>query len=214
MQKAAIPPFGDMLGLRVALDSLSADKNSAMPSFSGRVVLGTGNPEGLLAMGQMMVPALAQLKPGTDGKPQALPKDMASMLGQPAWVAMSPKALALGIGAGEDSRLADMLKEPGGDVGQMTRMHISGAMYVSWLQLMEQKLDTLAAATATLSKSDEPSIDDSNDATSAASAASELARSKAQFAAMKAQAGRVDRIDAEMHVDESGMVFTSQTTLK
>ena len=214
MQKAAIPPFGDMLGLRVALDSLSADKDAAMPSFSGRLVLGTANPEGLLAMGQMMVPALAQLKAGTDGKPQALPKDMASMLGQPAWVAVSPKALALGIGAGEDSRLADMLKEPGGDAGQMTRMHISGAMYVSWLQLMEQKLDTLAAATATLSKSDEPSIDDSSDATSAASAASELTRSKAQFAAMKAQAERVDSIDAEMHVDKSGMVFTSQTTLK
>jgi hypothetical protein len=211
MQKAAIPPFGDMLGVRLALDSLSAGKDSAMPSFTGRLVLGTSNPEGLLAMGQMMVPALAQLKLGHDGTPQALPKDMVSMVGQPAWVAMSEKALALGVGAGEDSHLADTLKEPGGDAGQMTRMHISGAMYVSWLQLMEQKLDALAAATATLGKSDEPSIDDGSDATSTAD---ELARSRAQFAAMKAQAERVDSIDAEMHVDKSGMVITSQTVLK
>jgi len=86
-------------------------------------------------------------------------------------------------------------------------------MYLSWLQLMEQKIDSLAAATATLSKSDEPSIDD-GDRDDAADAAAELARSKAQFAAMKSQAERVDSIDAEMRVDTGGMVITSQTLLK
>jgi len=213
MQKAAIPPFGDMLGLRIALDSLVPGKDaSGVPTFSGRLVLGTNNPDGLFAMGQMMVPALAQLKPGHDGKPVPLPKDMVGMLGQPAWVAMGEKALAFGVGAGEDARLADTLKDPTGDAGRMSRMHISGAMYLSWLQLMEQKIDSLAAATAAIGKSSEPSIDDSGD--SAAETAAELARSKAQFAAMKSQAERVDRIDAEMHVDEGGMVITSQTALK
>lgn len=211
MQKAAIPPFGDMLGLRIALDSLAPGKDAGLPTFTGRLVLGTSNPEGLLAMGQVMVPALAQLKPAHDGKPLPLPKEMAGMLGQPAWIAMGEKALALGVGAGEDARLSDTLKDPVGDAGQMGRMHISGAMYLSWLQLMEQKIDSLAAATATLSKSDEPSIDDSEDA---ADAAAELARSKAQFAAMKSQAERVDSIDAEMHVDTGGVVITSQTLLK
>ena len=135
------------------------------------------------------------------------------MLGQPAWLAMSDKALALGIGAGEDAKLADTLKDPVGDAGRMTRMHLSGAMYLDWLQLMEQKVDSLSAATAALNKSDEPSIDsDSND--DAALVAANAARSKAQFAAMKAQAERVDSIDAEMHVDNDGMVFTTQTVLK
>ena len=211
MQKAAIPPFGDMLGVRIALDSLAPGKDAGLPTFTGRLVLGTNNPEGLLAMGQMMVPALAQLKPARDGKPLPLPKDMVSMLGQPAWIAMGEKALALGVGAGADARLGDTLKDAVGDAGQMGRMHISGAMYLSWLQLMEQKIDSLAAATATISKSDEPSIDDSDDATEAAA---DLARSKAQFAAMKSQAERVDSIDAEMHVDNGGMVITSQTLLK
>jgi hypothetical protein len=213
MQKAAIPPFGDMLGLRIVLDSLAPGKDAGLPTFTGRLVLGTSNPEGLLAMGQVMVPALAQLKPAHDGKPLPLPKEMVSMLGQPAWIAMGEKALALGVGAGEDARLSDTLKDPVGDAGQMGRMHISGAMYLSWLQLMEQKIDSLAAATATLSKSDEPSIDDS-DRDDAADAAAELARSKAQFAAMKSQAERVDSIDAEMRVDTGGMVITSQTLLK
>ena len=213
MQKAAVPPFGDMLGLRIVLDSLAPGKDAGLPTFTGRLVLGTSNPEGLLAMGQVMVPALAQLKPAHDGKPLPLPKEMVSMLGQPAWIAMGEKALALGVGAGEDARLSDTLKDPVGNAGQMGRMHISGAMYLSWLQLMEQKIDSLAAATATLSKSDEPSIDD-GDRDDAADAAAELARSKAQFAAMKSQAERVDSIDAEMRVDTGGMVITSQTLLK
>ncbi|EIL99735.1 hypothetical protein UUA_08079 [Rhodanobacter thiooxydans LCS2] len=212
MQKAAIPPFGDMLGLRIALDSLAAGKESALPTFSGRVLVGTNNPDGLFAMGQMMVPALAALKPSHDGKPLPLPKDVVGMLGQPAWLAMGEKALAFGIGAGEDTRLSDALKDPTGDTGRMGRMHISGAMYLSWLQLMEQKIDSVAAATAAIGKSDEPSIDDSGD--SAAEAAAELARTKAQFAAMKSQAERVDSIDAQMHVDQGGMVITSQTALK
>ncbi|MFC5579556.1 hypothetical protein [Rhodanobacter terrae] len=214
MQKAAIPPFGDMLGLRIALDSLAPGQNAGAPTFSGRIVLGTNNPAGLFAMGQMMVPALARLKLAGDGKPLPLPKDMTSMLGQPGWLAMSDKALALGVGAGEDGKLGDTLKNPVGDAGRMARMHLTGAMYLSWLQLMEQKIDSLAAATAALGKSDEPSINGSVDNDSTTQAAANAARSKAQFAAMKSQAERVDSIDAEMHVVDSGMVITSQTVLK
>ena len=77
------------------------------------------------------------------------------MIGQPAWVAMSDNALALGVGAGEDAKLADTLKEPGGDAGRMTRMHLDGAMYLSWLKLMEQKADSLAAMSAAMAKSDD-----------------------------------------------------------
>ncbi len=214
MQKAAIPPFGDMLGLRIALDSLVPGQNTSLPTFSGRLVLGTNNPAGLLAMGQMMVPVLARLKPTNDGTPLPLPKDMTGILGQPAWLAMSDKALALGVGAGEDGKLADTLKDPIGDAGQMARMHLTGAMYLSWLQLVEQKVDSLAAATAAISKGDEPSIDGVDSDDSGVQAAANAARSKAQFVAMKSQAERVDSIDAEMHVDDSGMVVTSRTILK
>jgi hypothetical protein len=203
MQKAAIPPFGDLLGVRLALDSLTANPNSRLPTFSGRLVLATSNPSGLLAMGQMMVPALAQLKPTRDGKPVALPAQMTGMLGQAGWVAMGEKALALGVGAGEEAKLADTLKEPGGSAGQMTRMHLTGAMYLSWVELMQDKADALTAA-ANAMATDDASKDQSEAA----------ARSKAQFAAMKQQAERVQSIDAEMHVDSHGMVITSKTVLK
>jgi len=213
MQSAAIPPFGDMLGLRVALDTLAPAKSSSVPAFSGRIVLATSNPAGLLATGQMMVPSLARLKLAADGKPVALPPDMASMIGQPAWLAMGPHALALGMGAGEDAKLAEALAAPAGDAGRMLRMHINGAMYLDWLQLMEDKADALAAASAAISKSDDPALGvDGGDSVTDASA--NAARSKAQFALMKAQAEQVDTIDVEMHVDDDGMVISSQTALK
>jgi predicted small lipoprotein YifL len=213
MQKAAIPPFGDMLGLRIALDTLAANKDSVIPTFSGRLVIGNSNPAGLLATGQMMVPALAQLRVSNDGKPAQLPASMTAMVGQPAWVAMSGKAIGFGIGAGEDSKLESTLKEATGDAGRMMRMHLSGSMYLTWLELMEDKVDSLAAATAAMTKTDQPAPDGSSDDTAAQTAAN-VAQSKAQFAAMKAQAERVDSIDAELHVDSAGLVITSQTVMK
>jgi hypothetical protein len=213
MQKAAIPPFGDMLGLRIALDSLEPGKGSAMPSFSGRLVLGTNNPTGLLAMGQMMVPALSQLKLKSDGKPLPLPKDMISMIGQPAWVAMGEKSLALGVGPGEDAKLAGTLADPVGDAGQIARTHIDGAMYLAWLQLMEQKVDSLAAAAAVMDKGEDSPMDDA-EGTSKTASADALASSKAQFAAMTARAAHIESIDSQMHVDSHGIVFTSETVLK
>jgi len=83
-------------------------------------------------------------------------------------------------------------------------------MYVQWLQLMQQKVDSLAAATAAMTRSDDNDADD-NDATTAAADAE---RSKAQFAAMKVQAERIASIDVEMHVQDQGLVITSQTALK
>jgi hypothetical protein len=202
-----------MLGLRVALDTMVAAKNTSLPTFSGRFVLATSNPTGLLATGQMMVPSLARLKLAADSKPVPLPQDLANMVGQPAWLAMNPHALAIGIGPGEDAKLTETLNTPVGDAGRMLRMHLNGAMYLSWLQLMEDKADTLAAATATISRGDDSPLGvDSDDATT--EAAANAARSKAQFALMKVQAERIDSIDAEMHVDDDGMVITSQTALK
>ncbi len=213
MQKAAIPPFGDLLGLRIALDSFDAGNGQGMPSFTGRIVLGTSNPSGLLAMGQMMTPALAQLKITADGKPVALPADLTKMIGQPVWAAMGEKALALAIGPGEDARLADTLKQPGGDAGRMMRLHLDGAMYQSWIKLMMDKADSFAAMSAAMGSS-APSAT-GPDAAEAAAARKEAAdRTHVQFQAMQAQAARIKAVGSEAHVDATGLVITSQTELK
>jgi len=208
MQKAAMPPFGDLLGVGLSLDSFAPGAANAMPSFTGRLVLGTSNPAGLLAMGQMMTPALAQLKLVADGKPAALPPALGGMFGQPAWLAMGGKSLGLGIGAGQDAKLAEALQASAGAAGQLLRMHLSGQMYLDWITLMQQKADSLVSAAAALSK------DDAADATAPADAAASAARSKAQFDAMRAKAASIEAIDAEAHVDNQGLVITSQTSLK
>ncbi|PWK84732.1 hypothetical protein [Fulvimonas soli] len=210
MQKAAIPPFGDLLGVRVALDSLDAGKDKPMPSFTGRLVLSTNNPAGLLAMGQMMNPALAQLKLAADGKPVALPPAMTQMLNQPAWLAMGDKSLALGIGAGEDAKLADTLKAAPGNAGQMLRMNLDGAMYRTWVGLMQDKADSIAAAAAALDKDGTGAPPTPADQALAAS----RARTKAQFDAMRAQAERIRNMRIEAHVEDKGLVVTGQTELK
>ncbi|MBT2115436.1 hypothetical protein KK141_06885 [Dyella sp. LX-66] len=207
-QQAAMPPFGDLLGLRVSLDSF--DASSPTPKFTGRVLVATTNPAGLAAMGSMASPALAQLKLTPDGKPVALPPDMTAALGQPVWLAMGDKALAMAIGEGQDAKLGDMLKAPTGDAGQMGRVHLSGDMYVSWIKAMEEKSDRLKELTDSMNHEDG---DDANkEETAKAQAAAE--RAKAQFETMRQQAERIKSISGEVHVEAGGMVMTTQTELK
>jgi hypothetical protein len=163
-------------------------------------------------MGQMMTPALAQLKLTSDGKPAPLPTDLTRMIGQPVWAAMGEKALALGIGAGEDAKLADTLKEPSGEAGRMMRMHLDGAMYQSWIKLMMDKADSLTAISQAMAKSSGAPADESSD--DAQAKAASAARTHAQLQAMQAQAARIKSVSAEMHVDNEGLVITSQGELQ
>ena len=215
-QQAAMPPFGDLLGLRVSLDSFEMGGEGATPKFTGRVLVGTANPAGLVAMGSMASPALAQLKLSPDNKPVALPQEMTAALGQPVSVAMGEKALALAIGQGEDAKLEAMLKAPGGDAGRMSRMHISGDMYVSWIKAMEEKSDQLKQLTDTVNHDETSTENGAEDAdkeqADKAKAAAE--RAKSQFETMRQQAERIKSISGEVHVDNAGMVMTTQTELK
>ncbi|WP_266171501.1 hypothetical protein [Dyella subtropica] len=208
-QQAAIPPFGDLLGVRVALDSFDAGGEASAPKFTGRVVVGTNNPAALLAMGKLASPAIAQLKLAQDGKPVALPQDMTAALGQPVWAAMGEKAVALAIGPGEDGKLGDMLKAASGDAGRMTRLHLNGDMYASWIKAMAQKSERIAALTSSMGHGEGSAEGDDEAAPQKAAE-----RSKAQFETMRQQAEHIKAIDGEMHVENAGLVFTSQTELK
>jgi hypothetical protein len=213
-QKAAMPPFGDLNGLRIALDTFEPAAENSMPKFSGRVMIGSANPAALLAMGSMVSPTLAQLKLTSDGKPVALPAELSAPLGgQPAWLAMGDKALALAIGQGEDGKLADMLKSPMGDAGRMVRMRLDGPMYQAWVKAMGDKAEQYAAASA-VTDSDAEDDASKQDADAEKAKTDAIARSKAQFESMRAQAERVKEVSSEVHVEDAGMVISSQTELK
>ena len=204
-QQAAVPPVGDLLGLRVALDSFEAGNADGIPKFSGRVLIATSNPTALLAMSQMVASGLAQLKLTTDGKPVALPPEVTAPLGSPVWAAMSPKALALAIGAGEDSKLGDMLNAPTGDAGRFGRLQLSGDMYAAWVKAMAQRADHIAQLTTSA---------DHDDPAAAAAAKAAAEHSKAQFESMQAQAARIKSVGAEVHMDSDGLIITNQNELK
>jgi hypothetical protein len=204
-QQAAVPPIGDLLGLRVALDSFEPGSNDAMPKFSGRILIGTSNPAGLLAMAQMAASGLQQVKLTTDGKPVPLPAELTAPLGAPVWAAMGPKALAVAVGQGEDVKLGELLNAASGDAGRLGRLSLSGDMYQAWVKAMAQKAEHIAQITAA-SQSDDPQ------AQASAKAAAE--RSKAQFESMQAQAARIKSLNGELHMENAGLVITSQTELK
>lgn len=204
-QQAAVPPVGDLLGARVALDSFEPGNNDSMPKFSGRVVIGTSNPAGLLAMAQTVMPGLQQFKLAADGKPAAMPPEFTAPLGTPVWAAMGPKALALAVGPGEDAKLGDMLSAAGGDAGRLGRLSLNGDMYQAWVKAMAQKAEHIAELTASAG-ADDP------DAQATAKAAAE--RSKAQFESMQAQAARIKSIGGDIRMDSKGLVISNQTELK
>jgi hypothetical protein len=208
MQKAAVPPIGDLLGLHIALDSYTPNPNGGMPKLAGRVLVGTNNPAGLLAMAQITSPLIAGVKLTSDGKPVALPAQLTNALGETGWAAMGAKSLGLAVGDGEDGKLGDLLKQPGGDAGDLMRMHLDGDMYTSWIKLMEQHAENAASMASSLdSDSSDPKQDEQKNAAT-------LASTKAQFAAMESEAAHIKSIGANVKMGDQGLVITTHTELK
>ncbi|SKB92716.1 hypothetical protein [Luteibacter sp. 22Crub2.1] len=206
MQQAAIPPIGDLRGLRVLIDSFKPAANAQqMPQLTGRVVIATRNPAGLLAMGQAMLGG--DFKLAGDGKPVALPPNISGMLGMPGWAAMNGQAIAIGLGAGEDAKLDDVLMGSTGDAGRVSRLHLNGDMYRSWVDVMADKAQAFAS-----NMTEAAGADGAPDGQADTAAAAQ--RSKAQFDAMKAQAARVMQVSGESHVDEKGLVISGAVEYK
>jgi hypothetical protein len=206
MQQAAIPPFGDIRGVRIVIDSFKPAASAAqMPQITGRVVLATRNAPGLLAMGQAVLGG--DFKLAGDGKPAALPANIVGMLGMPGWAAMNGQAIAIGVGPGEDAKLDEVLMASTGDAGRLSRMHLNGDMYRAWVDVMAEKAQTYANAMTTAAGADGAPDSQADDTATAQ-------RSKAQFDAMKAQATRVVQVVGEAHMEEKGLVISGAVEYK
>ncbi|HET8941471.1 MAG TPA: hypothetical protein VFN13_05740 [Rudaea sp.] len=138
------PPLSDMLGWRVIIDTLQL-RADAMPSVSGRLLFASNNPAAALAMAQLTMPALKDLKLSADGKPVALPAGLAPAGTPPLFAAMSDKGLAIGAGTGEEAALAKLLAAPTGDKSEFLRIRSSGATYGLLADLMGQTRAKLPA---------------------------------------------------------------------
>jgi len=129
------PEAASLLGFRVVLD-----KWEAGPQIAGRALVASSNPAELVQKIQQTMPQFALKTIPTDGQPVAfdLPPRLQAMLGgsNQGWIAANAKALAIGIGDGEEARLGDTLGASAGNGDKLLRMHFDGKMYgifASWL---------------------------------------------------------------------------------
>ncbi|HEX5352751.1 MAG TPA: hypothetical protein VFW60_01590 [Rhodanobacteraceae bacterium] len=121
------PQAASLLGFRVVLD-----KWDIGPQIAGRALVASSNPTELAQMVQRTLPQFALKTIPNNGKPVPfqLPPRMQPMIGSDSgWVATNDKALAVGIGDGEDTRLADALAAPPGNGDKLLRIHFDGKMY-------------------------------------------------------------------------------------
>ena len=122
------PEAASLLGFRVVLD-----KWEAGPQIAGRALVASSNPAELVQKIQQTMPQFALKTISTDGKPVAfdLPPRLQAMLGgsNQGWIAANDKALAVGIGDGEEARLGDTLDASAGNGDKLLRMHFDGKMY-------------------------------------------------------------------------------------
>lgn len=208
--KTAISPANEFLGVRVALDKVDLKGNGDTPDIAGRVVLGTKNPEGLLAMAKMASSQLAALDVKTDGKAVAIPADaipsqVLPMAFLKAWLAMGPKALGVAIGTGQDTKLSDVVTAKGGDAGLIARMHVTGDMYGQWLQTVFQK---------SVDRADLAQDDDELSPEERAKAKQQLDLAKQQIESVRAKFATIKSVDSSTRVDSDGLIIDVGVELK
>jgi hypothetical protein len=129
------PEAASMLGFRMVLD-----KWDIGPQIAGRMLVASSNPAELAQKVQQTMPQFALKSIPLDGKPVAfdLPGRLRATLGggSQGWIAANAKAIAVGIGDGEDTRLSNALDAPAGNGDTLLRMHFDGKMYPllgSWI---------------------------------------------------------------------------------
>jgi len=141
------PPMSDLTGARFTLDKLDmANAAAGMPDVAGKLLLSSNNPVALVAMAQLAVPQLKDLKLAPDGKVVALPANLVPSPGvPPLFVAMSDKAIAIGAGAGEDAALGAYLSAAPANEAVFLRMAFSGKLYALIAQSAEKMKAMLPA---------------------------------------------------------------------
>lgn len=132
------PPASDLTGLRVSLSKLEFKSDKEAPDYAGKLLVALTNPAGAVAMGQLALAPLKDLKLMPDGKPVALPADLAPAQLPPMFAAMNSSALALSAGAGEEAGLSAYLDAPAANKVVFLRTYFSGNLYAQFGSMMEK----------------------------------------------------------------------------
>ena len=128
-----LPPVADSLrGAKIIVDSMN-DFNlasGAPPDVAARALIAVDDAPSLLLMGQMFMPQLAELELEPNGQPVALPPGIIPMSNEPAFVALTDDAIALGIGPAAEGGLAGMFGAPVATTPPVTSFSYDVAAYM------------------------------------------------------------------------------------
>ena len=161
------------------------------------LVLGFDNIEGLLAMGQMFVPQLAQFAIQPDGKAVALPAEAAAVIPYEGYAAMVSDTLAVSLGDNAASRAEARVAATGGsDEPLIGRLDMDAGAYF-------ELISTLAA------------LEDADTANMPAEQRAFLDEQQAQLRRMgEVYADLFDRMKVTVSITERGLEIPVRTTLK
>ncbi|MEM8983254.1 MAG: hypothetical protein AAGC71_09520 [Pseudomonadota bacterium] len=110
-----LPPVADSLrGFKLIVDKLeNLDlAGGTPPDVAGRALISIDDAPSLLMMGQMFLPQLSQLQLEPNGEAVELPPGLIPMSTDPAFVALTDSAIALGLGADAGDGLAALFEAP------------------------------------------------------------------------------------------------------
>jgi hypothetical protein len=137
MLQQPLPPIAySIKGFYATVDSVEGlDMATKQPptSIDASFLLAVDNPQGLLAMGQMFSPELAQLDVQPDGKPTRLTLPPISPALNDAFLAMTENSLAISVGAKGEAELVELLKSGYAEPSPFISMNMDGESYYGFI---------------------------------------------------------------------------------
>jgi len=130
-----VPPilydFHGFLAVVNELEGLDLAKKQPPDSIDASFLLAIDNAQGLLAMGQAMLPQLAEMNIEPDGKAHRFELPETGAEAETAWVALSESAIALSVSEDAETALPTLLKAEAGVPPPFMSVGIDGARYYS-----------------------------------------------------------------------------------
>jgi hypothetical protein len=140
----AIAPV--LQGFRVAMTEFTPSVEGGVPDIKGNVVIASPNPQSLIASARTFLPQLASLKVDAGAAPVALPAEAAPPGTPPVWLAASANALALAVGAGEETQLPARLAAPAGDPPPLFAAGYAGEFLAKMMEMAGAQDPDMSAA--------------------------------------------------------------------
>lgn len=107
----AAGPMAYSLHVAVSRLAFTPEDEDHPVDFAGKLLIGSDNPAGLVAMSKTFVPQLAELNLAPGAPPQRIPDELTGELStEPVFAAQTATALGFSVGAGEEADLPGFLE--------------------------------------------------------------------------------------------------------